>query len=223
MNKKNNIQNHVAQLNKLVPGGAHTYSKGRDQFPSNAPAAIVKGKGCKVWDDKGEVYTDFAMSLGSVVLGHAYEPVLEAVRKEILNGSNFCRPSVIEGELAEVICDLIPSAEMVKFGKHGSDVVTAAVKLARAYTGRKYVARCSADPFNAVHDWFIGSTVMNAGVPREIRDLTLKFNYNDIDSCKFLIDQYPNKIACFILEPISFDPPKNGFLQELRNHLSVGF
>ena len=63
--------------------------------------------------------------------------MLEAVRKEILNGSNFCRPSVIEGELAEVICDLIPSAEMVKFGKHGSDVVTAAVKLARAYTGRR--------------------------------------------------------------------------------------
>lgn len=213
---KNSSTHYAEKLLELVPGGAHTYSKGSDQFPSNAPNAIISGKGCKLQGLDGIEYTDFAMSLGSVLLGHAYEPVLEAVRTELANGSNFCRPSIIEGELAEVICDIIPGAEMVKFGKHGSDVVTAAIKLSRAYTGRKYVARCTADPFNAVHDWFIGSTVMDAGIPEEIKNLTLKFHYNDIASCKALIEQYKDEIACFILEPISFTEPENGFLHELR-------
>lgn len=201
---------------RLIPGGAHTYSKGDDQFPSNAPKIIDRGLGCKVWDVDGNEFTDLAMSLGSVILGHAYEPVLDAVRKEITRGVNFCRPSVIEGELAELLADIIPSAEMVKFGKNGSDAVTAAVKLARAYTGRNYVVRCASDPFNAIHDWFIGSTVLNRGVPEEVQALTLKFNYNDIGSCQKIFDQYPGKIACFLLEPVSLEPPKEGFLENLK-------
>jgi len=157
-----------------------------------------------------------AMSLGSVILGHAYEPVLEAVRIELKKGVNFCRPSIIEGELAELLNEMIPSAEMVKFGKHGSDAVTGAIKLARAYTGRKYIARCADDAFNAIHDWFIGSTVVNRGVPEEIQKLTLKFKYNDIESCERLFDEFPNQIACFNLEPVSFIPPENGFLEKLK-------
>ena len=113
------------------------------------------------------------MSLGTVTLGHAYEPVLKAVREEILKGVNFCRPSIIEGKLAEILIDEIPSAEMVKFGKHGSDAVTGAVKLARAYTGRNIVVRCEQDPFNAVHDSFIGSTVVSRGVPDTVKNLTI--------------------------------------------------
>lgn len=206
----------AGRANRLIPGGAHTYSKGDDQFPANAPRIIDRGLGCKLWDVDGNEFTDMAMSLGTVLLGHAYEPVLEAVRKEINRGVNFCRPSVIEGELAELLVELIPSAEMVKFGKNGSDAVTAAVKLARAYTGRKYVVRCAADPFNAIHDWFIGSTVFNRGVPEEIQALTLKFNYNDLESCKQLFDRHPGQIACFILEPVSFEPPKDGFLENLK-------
>ncbi|MCX6237714.1 MAG: glutamate-1-semialdehyde 2,1-aminomutase [Bacteroidia bacterium] len=200
----------------LIPGGAHTYSKGDDQFPANAPKIIDRGLGCKLWDVDGNQFTDMAMSLGSVILGHAYEPVLKAVRKEIKRGVNFCRPSVIEGELAEILVDIIPSAEMVKFGKNGSDAVTAAIKLARAYTGRKFIARCSSDPFNAIHDWFIGSTIMNRGVPEEIQHLTIKFNYNDIESCEKLFDLYPDQIACFIFEPVSFEAPKDNFLQKLK-------
>jgi glutamate-1-semialdehyde 2,1-aminomutase len=157
-----------------------------------------------------------AMSLGCVVLGHAYEPVLDAVRKELGRGVNFCRPSVIEGELAELMSSIIPSAEMVKFGKHGSDAVTAAIKLARAYTGRKYVARCAEDAFNAIHDWFIGSTVVNRGVPEEVQKLTLKFNYNNIESCERLFDEYPGQIACFNLEPLTSTPPVDGFLEKLK-------
>lgn len=204
------------RANKLIPGGAHTYSKGGDQFPSNAPKIIDRGLGCKLWDVDGNQFTDLAMSLGTVILGHAYEPVLEAVRNELSKGVNFCRPSIIEGELAELLVDIIPSAEMVKFGKNGSDAVTAAVKLARAYTGKDFVARCSADAFNAIHDWFIGSTVLTRGVPNAIQDLTLKFHYNDLDSCQKLFDQYPGKIACFLLEPVSFEEPKDNFLEELK-------
>lgn len=205
------------RANRLIPGGAQTYSKGDDQFPVNAPKIIDRGLGCTLWDVDGNEFTDLAMSLGAVILGHAYEPVLEAIRKEISRGVNFCRPSLIEGELAELLVDIIPSAEMVKFGKNGSDAVTAAVKLARAYTGRKYVVRCAADPFNAIHDWFIGSTVFNRGVPDEVQALTLKFNYNDLESCKNIFDQYPGQIACFILEPVSFEQPENAFLENLKD------
>ena len=206
----------VNRANRLIPGGAHTYSKGDDQFPSSAPKIIDRGLGCTLWDVDGNEFTDLAMSLGTVILGHAYEPVLEAVRKELNRGVNFCRPSVIEGELAELIVDSIPSAEMVKFGKNGSDAVTAAVKLARAYTDRKYIARCSSDAFNAIHDWFIGSTVMTRGVPEEVQALTLKYNYNDLESCQKLFDQHPGQIACFLLEPVSFEVPKDGFLEKLK-------
>jgi glutamate-1-semialdehyde 2,1-aminomutase len=212
--EKNQYFSHRADL--LIPGGGHTYSKGDDQFPSNAPKIIDRGLGCKIWDVDGNEFTDLAMSLGTAVLGHAYEPVLEAVRNELKKGVNFCRPSIIEGELAELVCDIIPSAEMVKFGKHGSDAVTGAIKLARAYTGRKYVARCSDDAFNAIHDWFIGSTVVNRGVPEEVQKLTLKFNYNDIESCEKLFQEFPNQIACFNLEPLSFIPPENNFLEKLK-------
>jgi glutamate-1-semialdehyde 2,1-aminomutase len=213
-NKLNIKYSEIA--NRLIPGGAHTYSKGDDQFPENAPKIIDRGLGCNLWDVDGNEFTDLGMSLGSVILGHAYEPVLDAVRKELARGVNFVRPSVIEGELAELLVDIIPSAEMVKFGKNGSDAVTAAVKLARAYTGRKYVARCSADAFNAIHNWFIGSTVLTRGVPEAVQALTLKFNYNDLDSCQKLFDQYPSQIACFLLEPLSSDVPKDGFLEKLK-------
>jgi glutamate-1-semialdehyde 2,1-aminomutase len=220
MIKKKFIHDNGARLAeraaRLIPGGAHTYSKGADQFPANAPKIIERGLGCRLWDVDGNEFTDLAMSLGSVLLGHAYEPVLEAVRRELSRGVNFCRPSVIEGELAELLVDLIPSAEMVKFGKNGSDAVTAAVKLARAYTGRKYVARCASDAFNAIHDWFIGSTVMNRGVPEDVQALTLKFEYNDLESCRRLFELYPGQIACFLLEPVSFEAPQGGFLENLK-------
>lgn len=201
--------NQKVDIHKLIPGGAHTYSKGDDQFPSNAPKFIVKGKKHKLWDEDNREYIDLAMSLGTVTLGHAYEPVIERVNEELKKGVNFCRPSIIEGELAELLIQEIPSAEMVKFGKHGSDAVTSAIKLARAFTGKKIILRCRQDPFNAIHDWFIGSTVMNSGVPNEVTELTKKFDYNDLDSCKELFEKYKNQIACVILEPLSLISPKN--------------
>jgi glutamate-1-semialdehyde 2,1-aminomutase len=215
MNEKNQIYSERAH--RLIPGGAHTYSKGDDQFPANAPKIISRGNGCRIWDVDDNSFLDLGMSLGTVTLGHAYEPILEAVRNELVKGVNFVRPSIIEGELAEIVTELIPCAEMVKFAKNGSDAVTASIKLARAYTGRDMVARCSSDPFNAVHDWFIGSTIMNRGVPSAVRDMTLQFHYNDLDSVRKIFDENPGKIACLILEPISMIKPEEGFLQGLKD------
>ena len=203
-------------VNSLIPGGAHTYSKGEDQFPYNSPKLIDRGHNCTLWDNQGKSYTDLAMSLGTVILGHAYKPIIDAVKYELDRGVNFCRPSIIEGELAELLIDIIPSAEMVKFAKNGSDAVTAAIKLARAYTGRKYIVRCRNDAFNAIHDWFIGSTVIKRGIPAEVSNLTLKFNYNNIEDCKRIIKEHKNEIACFILEPLSIEKEKNNFLKELK-------
>jgi glutamate-1-semialdehyde 2,1-aminomutase len=208
---------YAKRAKQYIPGGSHTYSKGSDQFPSNAPAVISKGDGAYIWDAQGNKFIDLGMSLGTVVLGHAYEPVLDAVKEQLSKGVNFVRPACIEGELAELLCNIIPCADMVKFGKHGSDATTAAVKLARAYTGKEYIVRCSDDAFNSVHDWFIGSTVVDRGVPKAVKDLTLVFEYNNLSSLSKLFEKYPNKIACVLFEPLSFIEPKPGFLQSVKD------
>lgn len=201
---------------KLIPGGAHTYSKGDDQFPQLAPGFIVRGKGSKVWDPDGNEFVDWGMGLRSVILGHAYEPVLKAVKEQLELGSNFTRPSTLEADVAEVLVDLIPSAEMVKFAKNGSDVTTAAVKLARAYTGRDIVVRCSDHPFFSVNDWFIGDTACNAGVPATVQKLTKNFRYNDADDLEAVLESHKGEVACVILEPAATAEPKPGFLEKVR-------
>lgn len=204
------------RFHELVPGASHTYSKGEDQFPSRSPKIIARARGAHCWDLDGNRYVDWAMGNRVIVLGHGHSAVTEAVRRQLELGLNFTRPGLLEYELAEYLVDLLPVAEMVKFGKNGSDVTTAATKLARAYTGRKLIAVCAEHPFFAIHDWFIGTTPMNAGVPEEISDLTVRFHYNDIAGLRALFDRYPGQIAGVILEPVKNEPPVNGFLEELR-------
>ena len=132
-----------------------------------------------MWDVEGNKYIEYGMGLRSVSLGHAYEPVVEAAIRQMRQGSNFNRPAPIELECAETLLEMVPGAEMVKFGKNGSDVNGAAIKLARAYTGRDMIAICGDQPFFSVDDWFIGATAMDAGIPQAIKDLTVKFPYND--------------------------------------------
>ena len=201
---------------QLIPGGAHTYAKGDDQYPELAPGFLERGKGCHVWDLDGNEFIEFGMGLRSVTLGHAYEPVLEAAYQAMKSGINFNRPSSIEVEVAEKFLSFIDGAEMVKFAKNGSDVTTAAVKLARAYTGRDLVAICVDHPFYSVDDWFIGTTDMSAGIPQVIRDLTVKFHYNSIDEVKALFEEFPNQIACLFMEVERLEPPKPGFLQQVK-------
>ena len=201
----------------LVPGGAHTYAKGDDQYPERSPSHFVRGQGCRVWDADGNEYIEYGMGNRAVTLGHAYEPVLKAARAELDRGVNFSRPAAIEVEAAEKLLSLIDTAEMVKFSKDGSDATSAAVKIARAYTGRDLIAICGDHPFFAVDDWFIGSTAMYGGIPDATRELTVKFKYNDLASAQALLDQYPNRIAGFILEPSRADPPRDEFLHKLRD------
>jgi len=199
-----------------IPGGAHTYAKADDQFPEHAAPYIVRGKGCHVWDVDGNEYIEYGMGVRSVALGHAYEPVLAAVRRQLEMGSNFVRPATIELECAETLCQMIPGAEMVKFGKNGSDATTAAVRLSRAYTGRDMVAICADHPFFSVDDWFMGTTAMCAGIPKAIQDLTVKFHYNDLDSARELFAEYPDRIACLIMEVEKDKTPAPNFLHDLK-------
>ena len=199
------------EIHDLIPGGAHTYSKGDDQFPAIAPAAIDYGKGAYVWDIDGNKFLDCSMGLTSVSLGHAYEQVLDAVKKELDRGVNFQRPSVLEKVTAEKFLSLIPQHEMIKFAKNGSIVTTAAVKLARAFTGRKLVAFPGDHPFYSYDDWFIGSTACNKGVPSEFSELSVTFKSCDIESLKQLFKQFPGQIACVITEPEK-SPCGNGCL-----------
>lgn len=195
------------RLHNVIPGGAHTYSRGDDQFPNNAPEILTSGDGAWVTDAKGNNYLDYGMGLRSVNIGYGNKEIADACYKEILKGNNLTRASVTELEAAELLCSMIPCADMVKFAKHGSTVTSAALKLARAFTGRKYVAVPHEHPFFSFDDWFIGSTPLTRGVPEEHSCLTLKFNYNNISSLQALFNQYPNQIAAIMLEPASTDSP----------------
>ena len=204
------------RFHALIPGGAHTYAKGDDQYPSSCPRYIDRGLGCHVWDVDGNEFIEYGMGLRAVTLGHAYAPVVEAAHRAMLRGTNFVRPARIELECAEELLSLIEGAEMVKFAKNGSDVNDAAIRLSRAYTGRDLVAVCSDHPFFSVSDWFIGTTAMAAGIPSTIQALTRKFRYNDIESLRRLFAEEPARIACVILEPEKETPPKNDFLHEAQ-------
>jgi len=212
-NKSNEL---AAVASKNIPAGAHTYSKGADQFPKLSPRFIARGKGCQVWDIDGNQFTDWGMGLRSVILGHANDQILDAVKFQLTNGSNFILPSPIENQLAEKLIDLIPCAEMVKLAKNGSDATTAAVKLARAYTEKNIVVRCIDHPFFSVDDWFIGDTPCDAGIPDAVKALTKNFRYNDIDHFEQVINMYQNDIACVIMEIATTQPPKKGFLERVR-------
>jgi len=213
---KFNKSNELRKIShKLIPGGSHTYSKGDDQFPAMSPGFIVKGKGAYVWDVDGNKFLDWGMGLRSVILGHAYVPVINVVKKQLDFGVNFSKPSVLEIKLAEKICQIIPSAEMVKFNKNGSAATSAAVKLARAYTKRDVIAM-PAGSYNGSDDWGMATTAIDSGIPNSVKKMTVTFEYNNIESVQNLFKKYPNKIACFILEPASEVEPKDNFLQNLQ-------
>jgi len=208
--------NYQKRLLKAIPGGAHTYSRGFDQYPVNAPQILARGKGAYIYDDRGREFLDYGMALRAVSLGYAEEDIDEAAIRQIRNGNNLTRPSLIELEAAELLVSLIDSVDMVKFTKNGSTATTAAIKLARAFTGRELVARCSEHPFFSYDDWFIGSTPITRGIPNETTTKTVMFRYNDIKSLEALITEHPGTIACVILEPATTEEPRNNFLHRAK-------
>jgi glutamate-1-semialdehyde 2,1-aminomutase len=204
-----------ADIHGLIPGGAHTYSKGDDQFPANAPAAISHGKGAHVWDLDGNEFIDCSMGLTSVCIGHGYEPVAQAVCEAAFKGTNFQRPAAMELEAARLFLETVQSGDMVKFAKNGSTVTTAAVKLARAFTGRNRVAIAREHNFFSYDDWFIVTTPCDRGIPSKVREMTAAFSYNDYESVENLLKDDDHDIACLIMEPVKFDPPRNDFLHNV--------
>ncbi len=204
------------RLHRLVPGGAHTYARGADQYPEYMPPVLTRGLGAHVWDADGNEYIEYGMGLRAVTLGHAYPPVIDAVRACLGDGLSFSRPTITELAAAEDFLELVPTAEMVKFGKNGSDATTAALRLARAVTGRDLVAVC-AQPFFSTDDWFIGATDMPGGIPAAVREQTVGFSYNDIGSLRQRFAEHSGAIAAVFLEAATaLAEPEPGFLEAVR-------
>ncbi|HEY0008867.1 MAG TPA: aminotransferase class III-fold pyridoxal phosphate-dependent enzyme, partial [Tepidisphaeraceae bacterium] len=207
---------HQKRAHQIIPGAAHTYAKGDDQFPAGMCPVIVRGEGSHVFDLDGNDFIEYGSGVRSVTLGHGYKPVCDAAYKAMLDGTNFARPSVIELAAAEKMLEVIDKADMVKFGKNGSDAVSGAVKICRAYTGREMIAICGDHPFFSVDDWFMGTTAMNAGIPQFAKQQTVKFKYNDLPNVQALFDKYPNQIACLILEGETLEIPQPNYLHDLQ-------
>jgi len=198
----------------VIPSGTQTFSKGTTQFVQGvAPVYLERAQGSRVWDVDGNEYVDYAMGLGPIILGHDHPAVTEAVVRQARRGVSLSLPHPLEVELAERLVDLLPCAEMVRFGKNGSDVTSGAVRAARAFTGRDLVA-CSG--YHGWQDWFIGTTTRNKGVPEAVQGLTKTFAYNDLASLERLFAEHPGQIACVVMEPAGAAMPQPGYLEAVR-------
>ena len=201
------MKNITKQLLRYIPGGAHTYSRGFDQFPSNAPAILSRGKDAYVYDQNGKKFLDYGMGLRSINIGYNNKIISRAAIKEIFKGNNLTLPSTTELKAAKLFTNIIETADMVKFAKNGSTAVTAAIKLARAYTGKEIVLRCSDHPFFSYDDWFISSTPVTKGIPKNVLKNIKNFKYKSINELNDLIKKYKNNIAALILEPATTECP----------------
>lgn len=208
-------QKLLERAKKVIPGCAQTFSKGYTQYVQGvAPIFLQSGKGCRAWDVDGNEYIDYVQGLMPNILGYAHEEVNAAVAAQLQDGHSFSLPHPLEVQLSERLARLIPCAEMVRFGKNGSDATSGAVRAARAFTGRDRIACCG---YHGWQDWYIGSTTRSAGVPQAVRQLTHPFLYNDLSSLEKLFREHPGAFAAVILEPVNFVDPAPGFLQGVKD------
>ena len=206
--------NFLKLAEKLIPLGSQTFSKSRTQYPVGiSPLYVDRAKGCHTWDIDGNKYIDLVSSLASITLGYQNRQVNRAIRKQLNTGTIFSLPGKLEFEVAEKIVNLVPSAEQVRFGKNGTDATSAAIRLARAVTGRQVIAVCG---YHGWQDWYIGSTTRNKGVPSAVSDLTKSFGFNNLESVKEIFEQNPGNVAAVILEPMNLSWPEANFLEEVR-------
>ncbi len=204
--------NYYNRAVKLIPGATQTLAKGTTQYVEGvAPKYLVRGKGSYVWDADGNEYIDFNMGIGPISLGYAFKETDDAIKMQLKGGITFSLMHPLEVEVAEIIHQIIPNAESIRYSKTGADVTSAAIRLARAYTGKNKILCCG---YHGWHDWYISTTVRNEGIPAAVKELTYTFNYNDIHS---VINSIDSDTAAIILEPVTFEEPKNNFLSELRD------
>ncbi len=204
----------LKRASEVIPLASQTFSKSRTHFPAGvSPSFITHGEGCRVWDLDGNEYIDFMSALLAVSLGYNDSDVNTAVSEQLQRGVCFSLSHPLETYVAEELVKLVPAAEMVRFGKNGSDATSGAIRVARAYTGREHVAVCG---YHGWQDWYIGSTTRNLGVPKATCGLTHRFQYNDIASLEQLFTSHPKQIAAVILEPMNTTPPAAGFLGSVK-------
>ena len=207
-------QQLLAKAEQVIPLGSQTFSKSKVAYPANvSPMFITRGDGCQVWDVDDNQYTDFVSGLLSVSMGYNNKSINEAVCSQLTNGITFSLPHPLELQVAEQMVELIPCAEMVRFGKNGSDATSAAIRLARAFTKRERVAVCG---YHGWQDWYIGSTTRDLGVPESTKALTHTFKYNDISSLEVLLKQHTNQFAAVIMEPMNVDYPAPDYLNQVK-------
>lgn len=210
----NESMNWLERAERTIPLGSQTFSKSRMSFPLGAaPLFVEKGQGSQIFDIDGNQYTDFINGLLCISLGYQDKDIDNAIIKQLSSGISFSLPHTLEAEVAELLVELIPCAEMVRFGKNGTDVTSAAIRLARAYTGKEEIAVCG---YHGWQDWYIGSTSRNLGVPESTQALTHSFSYNKIETLEAIFEQANGKLAAVILEPVNISPPENSFLQNVQ-------
>jgi len=205
---------HLTRAEKVIPLGSQTFSKSKLQYaPGISPLYLSKGMGSKVWDVDGNKFLDMVNSLACIVLGYGDRGIERAVKKQLKRGVSLSLPGKIEAEVAEMLITLIPSAQMVRFAKNGSDATSGAIRLARAFTGRDHIIVCG---YHGWQDWYIGTTSRNKGVPSLVSSLTHHFDFNDIDSLIQKLHQLNNNVAAVIMEPMSKFYPVPGFLAKVK-------
>ncbi len=208
-------QDFLTRAKKVTPLAAQTYSRSYRYFcPNISPHFIERAEGCRVWDVDGNIFSDFILSLGAITVGYANAEVNEAVSRQLEKGIIYSQPSPLSIELAEKLVSIIPSAEMVRFVKNGSDATSAAIRLARAFTGRDYVV---VSGYHGWQDWYIASTEHSRGIPSGVRQYTRRCPYNDLASLKKIFDELQGKVAAFILEPLQGNGPEEGYLEAVRD------
>jgi glutamate-1-semialdehyde aminotransferase len=196
---------------RVIPAGCQTLAKGPGQFVDGvAPKLLQRGRGARVWDVDGNEYLDLSMAVGPLSLGYCDPDVDRAIREQLEDGISFSLVHPLEVEVAEAVREMVPGVEMVRFSKTGADVTSAAVRLARAFTGRDKVLSCG---YHGWHDWYIAVTDRHAGVPEATRDASYTFEYNDLEGLERALT---DDVACVILEPVTFQQPSPTFLQGVR-------
>jgi len=204
----------LARARRVVPGASQTLSKGPGMFVEGAyPVFLERGRGCRVWDVDGNEYVDYILGLASITLGYAHPAVNEAVARQLERGSIFSLPHRLEVEVAERLTRVIPCAEMARFLKTGSEANAAALRVARAATGRDRTVICG---YHGWHDWYAITTPRAKGVAKEWGDLVAPFTYNDLGSLERALDEHYGKVAAVIMEPALLDAPAPGFLAGVK-------
>lgn len=205
----------LEKVKNKIPLASQTFSKSFTQYPYGAsPFFVASAKNATLIDVDGNQYTDFVNSLCAVTLGYQDSDVDAAVEKQMKAGVSFSLPHPIEYELAEKICDMVPSIEMVRYGKNGSDATSAAIRLARAYTGRNDIAICG---YHGWHDWYISTTTMSRGIPDGVAQYSHTFKYNNLNTLQSIFDSCSKGVAAVIMEPMNYSFPSEGFLEGVRN------